>query len=98
MDYFYIHQCHLIVGEIDNIRQNVQSLHEDLKGKQKDLDFIASQQSQVLDSINSLREAIYDGDGGDLTDSSLDGLGKLRPSIRRRTAPMHPLSECAEES
>ena len=89
-------------GEIDNVRQAVQSLQEDMKSKQKDLDYIASQQGQIIESISNLRESLGDVDGATSSDLSetLDGSGSKFPlpsHMRRRTATMHPLSESVEE-
>ncbi len=72
-------------------------LHEDLRAKQKDLDFIANQQSQILETISSLRETMGDPDGttsSDLDSSHLDSNGKR---LRHRTPQMYSLSESAEE-
>ena len=45
-------------GDIDVIRQSMASLQEDVRQKQKDLDMLLMQQTQVLDNLGFLREGL----------------------------------------
>ena len=94
-----IHFTSLVTGDLDNVRQAIQCVQDDVKNKQRDLDFITNQQNQILEALSGLKDSMHGMESLMAEMSEMDSPNSEGASrVRRRQVMMHPLSECAEEN